>query len=199
MMKKRVGIFGGTFNPPHIGHVASAKCFFEQMKLDELLIIPTFIPPHKAYESSVSCDQRLAMCHLAFDDIPSAVVSDMEIKRGGASYTYITLEELCAPDKELYFLCGTDMILSMDQWKNPEIIFSLAKICYIRRENEVLNDSIINEKCDEYISKYKAEIFKICADVIDISSSEIRNDDLKSKTFLPPAVYNYVMEMELYK
>lgn len=199
MNKKRVGIFGGTFNPPHIGHVASAKCFSEQMKLDELLIIPTFIPPHKVYESSVSCDERLDMCKLAFADIPNVVVSDMEIKRGGASYTYLTLKELSNDNVELYFLCGTDMIVSMGEWKNPDIIFALAKICYIRRESENSNDLIIREKCQEYANKYQAEIFEICGNVIDISSSEIRNDHVDLKSFLPDAVYDYIKEMELYK
>lgn len=199
MNKKKVGIFGGTFNPPHIGHVASAKCFLQQMELDELLIVPTFIPPHKAYESSVSCDERLTMCKLAFVDIPNVVVSDMEIKRGGASYTYLTLKELSNENTELYFLCGTDMILSMDEWKNPDVIFALAKICYIRRENDNSNDLLIKQKCEEYRKKYQAELFQINASAIEISSSEIRSEDADMESFLPKAVYDYIKEMELYK
>ena len=199
MIKKRVGIFGGTFNPPHIGHVASAKRFMEQMKLDELLVIPTFIPPHKVYESSVSCDERLAMCRLAFGDISGVVVSDIEIKRGGASYTYLTLQELSDADSEIYFLCGTDMILSLGSWRNPDIIFALAKICYIRRENDPLNDALVFAKCEEYKEKFKAEIFEIRTDAIDISSSELRCNAEKRKSYLPQAVYDYVKKMELYK
>ena len=120
-MKKRVGIFGGTFNPPHIGHVEAAKAFVENACLDSLIIMPAFIPPHKEYDSIVTCEERLEMCKIAFKDVDKATVSDLEISRGGKSYTYLTLQELTSDEVELYFLCGTDMIISMDTWKNPDI------------------------------------------------------------------------------
>ena len=196
---KRLGIFGGTFNPPHNGHVSAAANFVEQMKLDELLIVPTFIPPHKQYHSSVTCEERLRMCELAFSTVKGAKVSDIEIKRGGASYTYITLRELSADDVELYFLCGTDMILSMDTWRNPEEIFALAKICYVRRENDSDNSDKINGKCQEYRAKFGAEIHQICGEVVDISSSSIREMTPDLHSYLPDAVYEYITEMGLYK
>ena len=104
MNKKRVGSFGGTFNPPHVGHIEAAKAFSKGAELDSLLIMPAFIPPHKEYTSTVSCEQRLEMCKIAFANVDNANVSDLEISRGGKSYTYLTLQELRAADIDLFFL-----------------------------------------------------------------------------------------------
>ena len=198
-MKRRVGIFGGTFNPPHIGHVSAAKAFLEQVELDDLIIMPAFIPPHKELDSLVSCEQRLEMCKIAFSEISGATVSDLEIARKGKSYTYLTLEELTSPDAELYFLCGTDMILTMDNWKNPEIIFSLANICYIRRETDAEKTALIEQKCKDYLAKYGAKVLPIDAEVIEISSSEIRNDFDNASRYLSADVIDYITEAGLYR
>ena len=198
-MKRRIGIFGGTFNPPHVGHVEAAKSFLQQAKLDEMIIMPAFIPPHKEFDSVVSCDQRLEMCRIAFSNIPNTSVSDLEITRQGKSYTYLTLQELTSDDADLFFLCGTDMILTMDHWKNPEIIFSLANICYIRRENDEETTALIDEKCKEYLSKYNATVIPIEADVIEISSSEIRGNLGEAAKYLSKNVMEYIIMAGLYK
>lgn len=198
-MKRRVGIFGGTFNPPHIGHVEAAKAFVEKAGLDSLIIMPAFIPPHKEYNSIVTCDERLEMCKIAFKDVDKAIVSDLEISRGGKSYTYLTLQELTEDDVDLFFLCGTDMIISMDTWKNPDIIFSLANICFIRRENDDANTELIRQKCKLYSEKYGAAILPIVADVIEISSSEIRSADIKTSSYLTTDVKRYISSKGLYK
>ena len=197
-MKARVGIFGGTFNPPHIGHIAAAKAFADEVKLDSLIIIPAFIPPHKEYDSDVSCADRLSMCEIAFKDIPNATVSDLEIVRGGKSYTYLTLQELSADDRELFFLCGTDMILTMDTWKNPEVIFSLATICYIRRENDDDTTVLIDKKLNEYATKYGARVIPIESQVIEISSSEVRGDVMDNSSYLTDGVMEYIRKAGLY-
>lgn len=199
MKKRRVGIFGGTFNPPHIGHIEAAKAFVLEADLDELLIIPAFIPPHKEYLSSVGCDERLEMCRLAFSDIEKTKISDIEIARGGKSYTYLTLQELSDEDVELYLLCGTDMILTMDAWKNPDVIFSLCTICYIRRESLADITNMIEEKCKEYVECYNADILPIISDVIEISSSEIRQGNKDISRYLKKEVLDYVIEKGLYK
>lgn len=199
MIKERVGIFGGTFNPPHNGHVRSAEAFLEQMRLDRLIIIPAYIPPHKVYDSTVTCEERIDMCRLAFSNIANAEVSDIEIQRGGKSYTYLTLQELTEENREIFFLCGTDMILTMDTWKNPEVIFELATICYARRENLPENESLIRKKCDEYRLIYGARIFEINTDSIDISSSEIRTLDGKLFDYLPENVLSYIRDKGLYQ
>ena len=199
MKKQRVGIFGGTFNPPHIGHIEAAKAFIEAMDLDKLIIMPSYIPPHKVYNSSVTCEERLEMCTIAFSKIDKAVVSDLEISRGGMSYTYLTLEELSSEESELYFLCGTDMILSMDTWKNPDIIFSLANICYIRRESDEGITKKIIDKCKLYSKKFNARVISIDAKVIDISSSEIRDGACDLSEYLTHEVLNYISKKGLYK
>ena len=198
-MIQRIGIFGGTFNPPHIGHIEAAKAFLDKAKLDKLIIMPAFIPPHKEHDVTVSCEARIDMCRIAFGNIPKAQVSDLEITRGGKSYTYLTLEELKSSDRELYFLCGTDMILTMDKWKNPDIIFSLAKICYIRRENDAETTNSIQEKCEEYLRKFGAEILPIDANVIEISSSEIRRDIEATNKYLTAEVAKYINKAGLYR
>ena len=123
----RVGIYGGTFAPVHNGHVAAAKAFIEQMQLDILYVIPAAIPPHKQIDGSDDPMHRYRMCELAFFNEEKVLVSDMEIKRGGKSYTVDTLRELSAPDRRLFLLMGTDMMLTLDTWRQSEEIFTCRK------------------------------------------------------------------------
>lgn len=139
------------------------------------------------------------MCRLAFGNIPNTEISDLEISRGGKSYTYLTLQELASDDIELYFLCGTDMILTMDTWKNPEIIFTLAKICYIRRESDNAISELLIEKCGDYFQKYGADIIQINTEAIEISSSEIRAEDGIWDRYLTANVIDYIRNQGLYK
>lgn len=199
MKKERIGIFGGTFNPPHIGHIEAAKSFIKGAELDKLIIMPAFIPPHKEYISTVTCEERLEMCKLAFSSIDNTYVSDHEISRGGTSYTYLTLQEFYNDKSELYFLCGTDMILSLDKWRNPDIIFSLATICYIRRENDSSISNILENKCREYKMRFGAHIIPIDSNVITISSSEIRECIRDKSDYLNSDVLDYILEKGLYK
>ena len=199
MKKTRVGIFGGTFNPPHIGHVEAAKAFVEQMQLDELIIMPAFIPPHKDCDMTVTSLERFEMCKIAFKDVSKAVVSDLEISRGGKSFTYLTLQELTREDRELCFLCGTDMILTMDMWRNPDIIFSLAEICYIRREKDLETTDLIEQKCAKYRETYGASVHSIVADVIEISSSDVRGSSSIAKEYLSKDVLEYINKKGFYQ
>ena len=134
----RIGIYGGTFSPVHNGHVAAAKAFMEQMWLDVLFVIPAGIPPHKQVDQQVSAIDRYRMCELAFGDMEGVIVSDLELRRDGKSYTVDTLRELTAPDTRLFLLMGTDMLLSLDEWREPEEIFRLSYPVYIRREKDAV-------------------------------------------------------------
>ena len=199
--KKRVAIFGGTFNPPHIAHVKAAERFFDLVNPDVLYIIPAGIPPHKEYSGSVSKEQRLEMCSLAFGHIKNVKISDMEIKREGRSYTYLTLQELADEDTELYLLCGTDMFLTLEEWKNPKIIFELATVCVIRRENDLHSANLIKNKTLDFINKFSARILEVPTDVIEISSSELRDNFKRQdllENYLPPSVETYIRERNLY-
>ena len=198
--KQRVGIYGGTFSPPHIAHVAVARSFVDALMLDKLLVIPTFVPPHKDYDGAVSAEDRLNMCRLAFGGIKNAEVSDMEISRGGKSYTVITLEALADSDRELFLMCGTDMFLTFDTWYNYERIFELATICYVRRENSDENSKLIEQKAREYKEKYGAKIVAVENRVIEISSTELRSDFTElSSHFLPSQVLEYINNRGLYR
>ncbi len=199
--REKVGIFGGTFNPPHIAHIEAASSFATALSLDKLLIIPDFLPPHKDYVGTVSAMDRLEMCRLAFSSIPSVEISDMEIKRGGKSYTADTLTELSRTDRELYFLCGTDMFLTMDSWYQPKTIFNLATICYIRRENDVEKEAEILLKREYYEKTYSAKIIFIDSSVIELSSTLVRDaiSNATADSLLHPAVLDYINERGLYK
>ena len=191
----RIGIFGGTFNPPHNGHKKLADELPGRLSLDLLIIMPTHIPPHKG-ASLLACDEdRLNMCRLCFEN-SSTVVSDIELKREGKSYTVDTLTEVkkLYPDDELYFLMGSDMLLSFHSWREPERILETANICAVsRHEGET-------QKLEEYISCHFAdckEKFKVIDfEPVDISSTEIRNG--LRFDMLPEKVAAYIKERGLY-
>ena len=199
--KTRVGIYGGTFNPPHIAHVKAAERFMVEAALDRLIIIPSFVPPHKEYSGNVTPEERLEMCKIAFGHIHSSEVSDIEIQRGGKSYTAVTLSELSSSDCELYFLCGTDMFLTLDSWYCPERIFNLATICYIRRESDEQITERLAERTRLYTEKFGARIIAVDTEAIEVSSTEIREAILSGTecSMLQPAVFDYIKLKGLYK
>ena len=197
----RVGIFGGTFAPVHNGHVIAAKAFMEQMKLDYLYIIPACLPPHKQISPSDDPKHRLRMCELAFEGIDGVIISDIEIRRGGKSYTYDTLVELSRPDARLFLLCGTDMVLTFDKWYRFEDIFKLCYPVYVRRENDPIITNRIVSKITEYYQKYGVMFRKILTEPIEISSTAVRKAVFEGKdisSFVPPLVESYIKTHGLY-
>ncbi len=197
---KSIGIFGGTFNPPHIAHVAAAEAFSKHIDPDTLMIIPDFIPPHKSFAGTVTPAQRLEMCHLAFSHIKNVLISDMEIARGGKSYTANTLTELSKTGCDLYFLCGTDMFLTLDSWYSPATIFNLATICYVRRESDKALDAEIDRCTELYQRKYGARIIPVQMDTVELSSTEVRAS-LSScgvSDAIPESVMQYIKREGLY-
>ena len=138
---KPIGIFGGTFAPPHNGHVAAVNAFLDGCALERLYVIPTAIPPHKRIGSSDNPSMRLEMLRLAFCDHPlyrkegGIFLSDYEILRADTSYTVNTLRHFAALyANPLIFLCGADMFVTLDRWYLAEEIFKLASIAYIPRD-----------------------------------------------------------------
>ena len=198
----RVGIYGGAFAPIHIGHVAAAKAFMEQMWLDVLFVIPTGTSPHKEMSGGANDYDRLEMCKRAFEGVEGVIVSDMEMRRQGKSYTVDTLRELTAPDRRLFLLCGTDMILTLDKWREPDEIFNLAYPVYIRRESQEEIDEQLIGKVTEYRNKYGKNVVRIQAPAIEVSSSQVREKIAKGEDFsrlVPPAVAEYIKEKGLYR
>ena len=198
----RIGIYGGTFSPVHVGHVAAAKAFMEQMWLDILYVIPTGVTPHKEMKGDATAADRLEMCRLAFKDMDGVIVSDLEIRREGKSYTVDTLREFYHPDNRLFFLMGTDMVLTLGQWREPAEIFKLCYPVYIRREADKSLDDQIVQKITEYNQKYGKVVRRITAPPIDLSSSTVRAVVAQGRSIqglVPPAVENYIKEKGLYR
>ena len=199
---RRVGIYGGTFAPPHVGHVEAAKAFMKQMRLDYLFVIPAAVPPHKRDESVVDPIHRLAMCDLSLSGIDGVIVSDLVLRRGGVSYTVDTLRELTAPDTRLFLFCGTDMFLTLDQWYQAEEIFKLCYPIYVRRENDPFITKRILNKIGEYTEKYNAIVRRVVTEPIEISSSLIRKTlreggDISG--MVDPKVATYIKDHGLFR
>ncbi len=197
----RVGVYGGTFSPPHNGHLAAARAFMEQMWLDFLYIIPTSTPPHKEMDIPVDASHRLEMCRLAFSGMEGVYVSDMEIRRGGRSYTVDTLRELAGEDRRLFLLCGTDMMLTLDTWREPEEIFKLCYPAYIRREADPSMDARIIQKIADYHTRFGKVVRRIVTEPLEISSAMVRErlrsgDEVGS--LIPPMVERYIRDNHLY-
>lgn len=200
--KLKIGIYGGTFSPPHIGHTAAARAFLNGMSLDRLLIIPALVPPHKQISYPDDPAARLDMCRLAFGSLERTEVSDLEITRGGKSYTSDTLEELASDGRELFLLCGTDMILTLDEWHMPELIFRLATPVCIRRENDKNTEKALNDAIAHYRQKYGVTVPIINSLPVAVSSSEIRerlHNGESVSGLVPPDVEEYIRERRMYR
>ena len=202
----RLGIYGGTFDPIHRGHMAAAQTAAEVLKLDKLLLIPAGIPPHKALpDGSADPSHRLAMTAIAADRLGLKIpveVLDLELKREGKSYTSDTLRTLKAqyPDDELWLLMGTDMFLSLQTWHEPEVILSLAKVCAFGRTDR--DGEALFAPQREFLAKtYGAETVTITLPgLVDISSTQLRSM-LSTGTRpeeLDESVYGYILRHGLY-
>ena len=171
----RIVIYGGSFNPPHIGHVAAAQSVYEELKPDKFLIIPTNMPPHKAMEeNSPQPMERLEMCALAFGDIPGVEISDMEIRREGKSYTAFTIEELRQdyPDDEICLVMGTDMFLSFRSWYRYQYLLDNCTLAVLSRE--AYDNYEIEQYKAELERDHAANVVIIPHQVLPMSSTEIR-------------------------
>lgn len=148
MKKKKIGLYGGTFSPPHYGHIRAAESFISGVELDELYVMPANIPPHKMIDAGDDPKIRLEMCRAAFGDIPKVTVSDYEIEKSGVSYTIDTLEHLTENGEEVYLLCGDDMFLTLESWRRGEDILRTANIVLMRRYDG--DDTELCVKASEY-------------------------------------------------
>ena len=199
-----IGIYGGTFDPPHWGHITAARAAMEQLGLDKLVLIPDRVPPHKALpEGSASPEQRLEMATLAAAELGKrAEVSDRELRRDGPSYTADTLAALREeyPEDTLWLLMGSDMFLSLQTWHAPEEIMALARIAPFSREAEDESAAFAAQKA-RLEREYGAQIQIVQnPEVRELSSTEVRAALAagRGSDLLPPAVYGYVLREHLY-
>ena len=203
----RIGVYGGAFNPPHLGHITAARAVSGLLKLDKLLVIPTGHPPHKTLPpGGPTPEQRLEMTRLAMEQAglkDRIEVLDLEIRREGNSYTADTLARLKEqyPEDELWLLMGADMFLTLQSWRQPERILSLAGIAAFGR-TEADTGELFDLQRDYLYRMYpQARLFTLSIPgVVDVSSTELRDRLAKGEggTLLAPAVYGYILRKRLY-
>lgn len=134
----RIGFYGGTFNPIHLGHVGVCRQAVKQLRLDSLHVTPTFIPPHKVSHDLASGEDRLEMCRLALRGIPSAVADDYELTRGGVSYTIDTMRHMreLYPEDTFYLIMGTDNYLTFTDWREWQALGKMCTLAVASREED---------------------------------------------------------------
>lgn len=196
---KKVAIFGGTFNPVHIEHVSLCKSAINELGLDKLIVMPTFISPHKENRTCLSAFDRLNMLKLAFEGVDKVEVSDFEILKEGKSYTYQTIEHFYKEGEQLFFIVGGDMLNDFKTWKNPERILNKATLAVFERQS-IFTDF---EKEQEYFRQtFNTEFVKLSYLGKDFSSTKIRayaKFSLSLEGLMPKRVEEYIKQKALYK
>ena len=195
----RIGIYGGAFNPPHTGHIRAAEYAVRALALDKLLLIPSCTSPHKPLpEGSATPAQRLAMTGLWAGE--KMEVCDIELSRGGTSYTYETVEQLKLqyPDDELVLFMGTDMFLSFHTWKEPERILKCVSLAVFYRGEKGEKETIANKQLAYEAMGHR--VYLVENPVTDISSTQLRRMLVFAcaAPFLDEQVLNYIQENGLY-
>lgn len=218
-MTQRLGILGGTFNPIHFGHLAAAEEVRDRLKLEKVIFIPSFLPPHKIDEDIPSAVQRQEMARLAIKGNSHFTVSDVEIRRGGRSYTIDTIEALQQSHlgAELYFLTGLDSFLEIRTWKDWDRLLTLCSFVVLSRDGYRFRDiaqlgflDIAEQELSELDAREKDQVVIAAGNnrvylervpFYDISSTDIRarvREGRSIKYHLPEAVEHYIIENKLY-
>ncbi len=218
-MPQRFGILGGTFNPIHYGHLAAAEEIHDRLKLDQVLFIPSFFPPHKQEEDILSAAQRLEMVRLAVAGNAHFAVSDIEVRREGRSYTIDTINELRSinPAAEFYFMMGLDSFLEIQSWSRWDRLLTLCafvvlsrpgyrfcdlqKIDFMRAGARELDEMDKGVLAQAVVRPGPFTIFLETIPHYDISSTDIRKRIRQSRTIkylLPEAVEHYIITHKLY-
>ena len=197
----RIGLLGGTFNPPHLGHLVCAEEARAALALDQVLLLPVHTPPHKEMQADPGPEVRLELCRLAVGEAPGIDVSAHEIERGGRSYTVDTLRALhdARPEDELIFIAGGDMARSLPSWREPERILSLATFAVAERAGAGRRD--IAEQLRS-LTGGEAEVQFFAMPRIDVSSSDLRRrvaDGRPIRYLVPDAVADEIEARGLYR
>lgn len=201
---KRVGIIGGSFDPVHLGHLIIAQDALERLDLSEIIFIPAAIPPHKQHVQQVAPEHRMNMLRLAIEEDPRFSLSDIELKRGGISYTVDTLRELRVlhPAAELILIIGSDTLVDLQNWHQTSDLLSLCNVATFLRPGEDSMDSIAEKITLPAEQKKRLMANVIEAHLVEISSTEIRKrvgEGLGLRDLAPPKVERYIYEHGLYR
>jgi nicotinate-nucleotide adenylyltransferase len=188
----RIGIFGGTFDPPHKGHIAIAEQAKKQLGLDYVYFVPAFIPPHKPQHASITPQHRMRMLNLALSGRKKFIVSTIELRRRGISYTIDTLKAFKRrfPNAEIVLIIGADNLLQFHSWKSPKAILQLASLAVYKRKG--FNLSLIDSPIDFTLLKGR---------ILRVSSTEIRNKieiGFPVRTLVPYSIVLYIKKHSLY-
>ena len=199
----RIGVFGGSFDPVHLGHLRLADCCWRQARLDRVEFVPAAQQPHKPLGPVAAEADRLAMLRAAIRGRPGFAVSSIEIDRGGVSYTAETLRELRSrqPAAELFFLMGADSLADFPNWREPEAICDLATLVAVQRAGEPPPEfaALAPLASAERLAAIRAAQVEMPA--TPISSSHIRRlvaEGSQWESLVPPAVAAYIVENKLY-
>lgn len=192
---KKTGVFGGAFNPVHNGHVRLAEEAVKQLKLRRLLIIPTYVSPHKHTEL-LPFEDRAEMCRRAFGHIPGAEVSNIEVRLGGTSYSINTVRALkeMYPDEQLFLLIGGDMLFSFDKWYKYESLLKETKVCAVARDDDSLVDMM------EYANEI-GRVKVLPTQAVTMSSTQVRETVANGgdiSEMVPAGVAEFIREKGLY-
>ena len=186
-------IFGGTFNPLHIGHYEIISALQNMNEIDKILILPDRIPPHKLCDFLVEDDTRIEMCRIAANDFPKAEVCLLEFERKGKSYTYDTVIQLKNkyPDTNFAFVLGGDMLVFFDKWYNYKELMKLLPFIVFKRTD---TDEIYFKECINNLKNMGMSITVMKERITTVSSTIIRNGFQNSKELLPPKIYEFLKE-----
>lgn len=197
----KIAIYGGSFNPPHLGHVEAARTVAAVLAPDRLLIVPASVPPHKALaDGSPTAQQRLELCRLAFADIPGAEISEIELRREGKSYSYDTVRLLREenPDAQLTLVVGTDMLLSFEKWYQFRYLLENCALAVLAREEDDLDE--LRTAAAYLRESYDADVTVLPHEPIAISSETIRErlGMRGGEDYLSDAVYAEIIRRRYY-
>lgn len=189
-------LFGGTFDPPHIGHLIIAESILSDLDIDKIIFIPSSIPPHKPLHSYSSASLRVEMLQISIKGTPAFQISDIELNRPGVSYSVDTIKQIKSQmslsKEELYFVIGSDSLIEFQTWKNPHEILSLAQVIIAPRPS-FTKDMVKPE--------FLEQVQFLDTPQIDISSSMIRKRVREKKSiryYVIPEVLEYIQEKRLY-
>lgn len=199
---KKTGIMGGSFNPIHNGHLEIAECALKEYDLDEILFIPNHCPPHKDSSEMIDAALRLQMVELAIQGHPHYTVSDMEIKKGGLSYTYLTVTELKDrhPDTDFYFLMGADSLADFRKWRNADVIASKCHVLAAMRDD--MDNEDVTHLAEELSREYGGDFSLLEIPPTHISSTQIRKllrEGKEISGMVPEVVERFIAERNVYK
>ncbi len=197
-MIKKIGIFGGTFDPIHTGHMSLATDALEQMELNEVIFVPCKLQPFKLNKEVTDSKKRIEMMKIAIDN-PNFSISTFEMEQESVSYTYLTMDYFrknYGANTELFFICGTDSFLKMESWKESERFLSENK--FIVGSRPGYKELELETEIKNLEKKYNTKIFKVNNKRFDISSTEIRDNIETYKELVDVRVVEYIKENELY-